>query len=129
MAKDDLFGTKTRKNKGGFVLIKKDSDLYSKMKDLTKAERSVLDFLIKEMAEDLNTVIIGRETRELLLKEASISRGTVSNVLSKLKEAGFIGKTVLPNEYVVSPLLAVSGSEFAIYRNLKRYERELKDKK
>lgn len=129
MGREDVFGVKSRKHKGDIVILKKDSELYGKMKDLTRSERAVLDFLIREMAKHMNTVTIGGETRELLISEVGISTGTISNVLSKLKDEGFIDKTVLPNEYLVSPSLAVNGSESAVYRYMARLEEELKSKR
>ena len=128
MARDDIFGTKSR-YKEGVVMFKKDGVLYGKMHELTKNERGVLDYLIKVMADNLNTVIVASSTREELLASVGISSKTLSNVLSKLKKEGFIDKTVLANEYFVDPRLAVSGSEASVYANLARFEKELKGKK
>ena len=128
MARDDIFGTKSR-YKEGVVMFKKDGVLYSKMHELTKNERGVLDYLIKVMADNLNTVIVASTTREELLASVGISSKTLSNVLSKLKKEGFIDKTVLANEYFVDPRLAVSGSEASVYANLARFEKELKGKR
>ena len=128
MARDDIFGTKSR-YKEGVVMFKKDGVLYGKMHELTKNERGVLDYLIKVMADNLNTVIVASSTREELLTSVGISSKTLSNVLSKLKKEGFIDKTVLANEYFVDPRLAVSGSEASVYANLARFEKELKGKR
>lgn len=128
MAREDLFGTKAR-YKEGVVMFKKDGMLYDKMHELTKNERGVLDYLIKVMADNLNTVIVAGNTREDLLENVGISGKTLSNILSRLKKEGFIDKTVLANEYLVDPRLAVAGSEASVYSNLARYEKELKDKK
>lgn len=128
MGKNDLFGTKSRR-KEGVVMLKKDGKLYAHMKDMTKTERALLDYLVKEMADDLNTVVVGGPVRVALLEELGITEGSLRVLLSKLKKEGFIDKTALPNEYLVDPRLAVAGNEAAVYRNMEKLEEELKERK
>jgi len=124
MAKSDIYGTKTRHTEG-VVMFKKDGALYGKMKELTKTERALLDVLVKEMATDMNTVIVGGEVRKKVLEEVGVTEGSLRVLLSRLKKEGFIDKTLLPNEYLVDPRLAVAGSEAAVYRYMERLEKEL----
>lgn len=125
MGRSDIFGTKSRYTEG-VVMFKKDGVLYNKMQKLTKAERAVLDYLVRFMENDLNLIIVANSTRAELLEHTGISSQTLSNVLSKLKKEGFIDKTALANEYLVDPRLAVAGSEAAVYKNMERLEKELK---
>lgn len=129
MGRHDMFGTRTRVYTGGTVMIKKDSELYGKMQSLTKGERSVLDFMIKYIEKDLNTVTLGGEMRNMLLDVTGLTDGTVKVILSKLGKEGYIDRTVLPNEYLVNPSLVVCGWEEAVNRNVKRIENELRKKK
>lgn len=129
MGRSDLFGTKSRQYTGGTVMIKKDSELYEKMQDLTKGERSVLDFLIKYIERDLNTITLGGDMKDLLLSTTGMTAGSIKVTLSKLGKMGFLDRTIVPNEYLVSPSLVVCGNEDAVNRNVLRIENELRRRK
>lgn len=128
MAKNDIFGTKPR-DKKGIVVYKKNSKLYGDMKLLSRKERGVLDYIVANMAEDLNTIIIAGLERDTLLADVDIDTRTLSNMISKLKSLGFIDKTILAHEYVVNPMLAYSGNYNRVMNNYNRYENELRASK
>lgn len=85
-----------------YVKLNVNSELYGQLKALTKAERAVLDYLIKYMGMYSNALVVAGEARKLLLLDVGFETGTLSNILSKLKRKGFIGKGERANEYVVS---------------------------
>lgn len=128
MGRKDIFGVESRDfGRGKRLVMFRDSALYNHMKILSKGERAVLDFILQEMEEDLNTVIVSGDARDRCIESTGLSSGTISNILVTLKAEGFIDKTKLPYEYVVHPTLAVSGDERAVYKSFERFEKELKD--
>lgn len=127
MGREDLEGVKHRKKEGVVVLLK-NGTLYSKMQELTKTERAVLDILIRDMAEDLNTITIAGDTRNGILNQVSVTNNSLSTIISNLKSKGFIEKTLLPNEYIVSPMLAYAGKRSNVMANYTLFENELRKK-
>lgn len=128
LSKLDIFGTKTR-HKKGIVMLMRDNQIFRDLRNLTKTERSVMDFIFSVMAEDLNTVIIGGETKENLLFVCGVTEATLKKIVSVLTKSAFIEKTAIPNEYIVNPMLAISGNYFEVMANYKRIENELRTAK
>jgi hypothetical protein len=110
MAREDIFGVKSKLSVKARVVLNTDSYLYRNMSNLSTSQRIVLDFILKEIMEDTNAILLGGETRDRLRKSTGLSDGTLSNCISKLKAFGYIDKTLLPYEYILHPSLGFKGS-------------------
>lgn len=129
MSRSDMFGTKTREYVNRSVIVFKTGELFNTLKQLSRSERDVLDFILKYMVEDMNTITMSKDTRARCLEELGFANSTISNALSALKKFGFIDKTLIPNEYVVHPTYAIAGNEAIVYKVYSRLELEAKKNK
>lgn len=126
MGKDDIYGTKRYSNERRSITMFKDTTLYAHMKVLSKGERTLLDFILKDMSDGLNTVTLNGDGMQRAIAETGLTKGTIEVFTSKLKKEGFINKALLAYEYVVDPRLAIAGSEYEVYKNVARIEEQLK---
>lgn len=126
MGRVDMHGVNVRISNGRKITMFKESYLYNKMQTLSKKERALLDFILQNMARDMNTIILDGVTKELLIERVGITEGTLSYMTSVLKAKGFIDKALLPYEYIVHPTLAICGNEEEVYRIYGVIESQLK---
>ena len=126
MGRVDMHGVNVRISNGRKITMFKESYLYNKMQTLSKKERALLDFILQNMARDMNTIILDGVTKELLIERVGITEGTLSYMTSVLKAKGFIDKALLPYEYIVHPTLAICGNEEEVYRIYGVIENQLK---
>lgn len=129
MGKMDIHGTLARDMNTGNITVNKNSRLYRKLKMLTKGQRSLLDFILANMGEGTNSLVVNQDTLDKLLDSTRLAKDTIPSMLSLLKKNGFIDKAVLPYEYIVHPTLAWCGNEFDVYRYMNQVEEQLKSRK
>lgn len=126
MGRNDMYGTKRYDRDRRSITMFKDTELYTHMQILSRGERALLDFILKEMDDGLNTIILNGDVMQRVIDSTGLTKGTIDVFTSKLKKEGFISKALLAYEYVVDPRLAIAGNEVEVYRNVAKIEEQLK---
>lgn len=121
-----MYGVNVRTSNGRKITMFKESYLYNKMQTLSKKERALLDFILQNMARDMNTIVFNGETKDMVIEKIGITEGSLTTMTSILKAKGFIDKALLPYEYIVHPTLAICGNEEEVYRIYGVIESQLK---
>ncbi len=121
-----MYGVNVRVSNGRSIRMFKEGYLYNQMQTLSKKERALLDFILQNMARDMNTIILDGDTKDIAVERVGITEGSLTTMVSILKAKGFIDKALLPYEYIVHPTLAVCGNEEEVYRVYGMIEGQLK---
>ena len=121
-----MYGVNVRVSNGRSIRMFKEGYLYNKMQTLSKKERALLDFILQNMARDMNTIVLDGDTKDMVVERVGITEGSLTTMVSILKAKGFIDKALLPYEYIVHPTLAVCGNEEEVYRVYGMIEGQLK---
>ena len=105
------------------VVIKTNGTMYrDDYEPLDLTAKNVLSALLVFMDTHANTIQIGGDTLEELLKRTKYSEGTIRKALVRLNKIGLAEKTGLRGEYIVNPLFAIKGSEDKVWDMYKLIE-------
>ena len=108
------------------ILLKVDGSMFNNQyMDIGSTSRIVLSNLFRLMDKDTNLIQIGGETLTDICMNTKYSEGTVRKAMVELNKFKLAEKTDLRGEYIINPLLAIKGNEFAVFDTYKMIEKSL----
>ena len=108
------------------VTINTDSGIYKVLEnEVSGSGKKLMLAMFKHMTADMNHIIVGGGTLDILCAETGLSESQVRNKTSELSRLHLIEPTgLIRAEYIVNPVLVIKGNSVAVWKFYGELERQ-----